>query len=175
MLLLTLHYYSLHLFCTGNDVSGCQFSTEFNTRSTSSVSSQLTPPRVSSPCFQFNSCAAMKSSPAASGFTIPQYYPSNVSLLPYHDWAGPRQSSFQYNRFNYEQSKPSQITSFLPPTQEKQFKDYQQAVQDTNLSEWYVCQSTATDNQTANIGQTQDQNSLPLTSTLHQQVLTAGF
>ena len=106
---------------------------------------------------------------------FPQYYPSNVSILPYHDWSNNRQPAFPYNRFNYEQTKPAQITSFLPPTQEKQFKDYHQAVQDTNLSEWYVCQNTGNDNQTSNLGQTQEQNVIPLSSSLHQQVLTAGY
>ena len=114
----------------------------------------------------------MKTAPCAGSFNIPQHYPSNVSILPYHDWANNRQPTFPYNRFNYEQPKPAQVTSFLPSAEEKQFKDYHQAVQETNLSEWYVCQNTAGDNQP--LGQTQEQNSLPLSS-LHQQALTAGF
>ncbi|XP_067945489.1 zinc finger protein ZIC 1-like [Watersipora subatra] len=161
----------------GNDPSRCQFSTDYSRKSCSPSVDQLTPPAGSpSPCLQYSSCAAVKSASAANGFNLPQYYPSNVSILPYQDWSHNRQPAFPYNRFGYDQAKPAQITGFLPSVQEKSYKDYHQAMHDTNLSEWYVCQNTS-DNQLSNIGQVGENigQSQELHSSMHQQVLTAGF
>lgn len=122
---------------------------------------------------QFNSCSVKADN--FPGVPMPQYYPSNVPLLPYCDWTpNQRQHNFPYSRFSYDQS--AQISSFLPSQQEKPFKDYHEAVRDTNLSEWYVCQSSGNDSQAqADLGQLQGQNALPVNPSLHQQALTAGF
>lgn len=164
----------------GSDLSGCRLSPDVHSRkSCSPVPSQITPPRLNTPpsCLQFTSSCAMKSPP-----TLPQYYPASIpaAILPYRDWHQPqRQTHFPYNRFApYEQTKPAQITSFLPPSPEKPYKDYSQIVQDTNLAEWYVCQNTAgSESQASNVGQQQTEQggTLPLPPALHQQVLTAGY
>jgi len=154
--------------------------------STPHSASQLTPPCNTTPsaCLQFNSCA-FKSTSVSNFSTLPQYYSTNVPLLPYRaEWGNQHQttaaSTFPYNQFNYEQTKPLQISNFIPSPNEKPFKEYYNSVEETNISGWYICQNKESAGEShlnigpANLSPAPDHNSVPITPNLHQ-VLAAGF
>lgn len=140
--------------------------------SPSSLPSNLSPPHITSQpsCFQFSSCALKP--PALQ----PYYHPS--TLLPYNtDWTHRHRQQFNQTRFPqmYESAKP-QLTSFLPPSPKDYQKSdaYPQQLQESSLSEWYVCQNAAP---TVN-GEHNDsaQRHNPNGSLIHNQsALTAGF
>lgn len=131
--------------------------------SPSSVPVQQQPPS----CLQFSSCAIKPSS-------IPAYYPTPVSLLPYKpDWTQHHRQQLNYNRFSnvYEANKPAQLSNFLPPSPKEYLKSesYPQQTHDMNLSEWYVCQNAAPIINTEN-NDRQNPNLIA-----HQAGLTMGF